>query len=517
VAVARRELQRALVASLAVHVLALGAWIGVFSPTSQREIELVDIEMAPPPPKAEALPAEVAKPPEQDQGAKTDESEPASTAPSEPGEHVADAGIDAPPDAAIDAPIDARPKRPDAAVDAAPDAPVDAEPVNVALDDAAPPELAAADAGTDDAAQLAGGSATGPGSGVGSGPGGPSVDGGALATMEGSGSGVPGATDEPAVEGAPTTAGTAANLLAYFPQGHVVTALIRFDRLRNTEWQAQTERLLQPMPDYQLLFGTKDAKISDKLETLVISSPRPRDVTATTLVGRTLLARSDLRDLLAAVSPVTWSAAKGGLLGKRTGKLFNNDKRVFLSPFKGWFLLAPPDDLPNLTAPAKGKLDAIEATGKLPPWLAGIRKIESESGDQRGPALVMTIALGGKRIDLKDSDFGLGITTVPMPDRVSLAMELVKQGWLVRGNMSFASDAQAAELIAAAQQVQQRIADSHAIQLVIGKPVAHVVANLSFARTGPRVSYATSISIADARAILAAAAVQLDQYFGRAP
>ena len=91
---------------------------------------------------------------------------------------------------------------------------------------------------------------------------------------------MPGLTDEPAVAGAPTTAGTAANLLTYFPAGHVVTALIRFDRLRGTEWAIQAERLLRPMPDYQVLFGPRDAKLVDKLETLVISSPRPRDATA---------------------------------------------------------------------------------------------------------------------------------------------------------------------------------------------------------------------------------------------
>jgi hypothetical protein len=38
---------------------------------------------------------------------------------------------------------------------------------------------------------------------------------------------------------------------------------------------------------------------------------------------------------------------------------------------------------------------------------------------------------------------------------------------------------------------------------------------LSLARTGARVSYATSLAIADARTLLAAAAVALDQYFRR--
>ena len=37
---------------------------------------------------------------------------------------------------------------------------------------------------------------------------------------------------------------------------------------------------------------------------------------------------------------------------------------------------------------------------------------------------------------------------------------------------------------------------------VIGKPIVRVIGNLAFARNGPRVSYATSISIADARALL---------------
>jgi hypothetical protein len=250
----------------------------------------------------------------------------------------------------------------------------------------------------------------------------------------------------------------------------------------------------------------------------VISTPAPRDATATTLVGRTAMGRAGLRAFLAAAMPVTWSTVKGGLLGKRTGRVFPGDKRVFLSPFRTWFLLAQPRDLGALTAPAPGDLDAIEAKGKLPAWLAGIRKIELESGaDQRGPALVLTLALGGKRVELGDDDFGLGIKSLPTPERVSLAMELVKQGWLVRGNMRFATGKAATEFIAAVETARERVGDSTAIQMVIGKPLARVIANLSFARTGGRVSYATSISIADARAILAATAQQLDSYYGPQP
>ena len=151
---------------------------------------------------------------------------------------VIDAGIDAPVDAPPDARPDARPRP-----DAAPDAPL----------------VAIADAGADDAAQVAvaddAGVAVattdvGSGSGSGAGSGSGSAD---VIAMVGSGSGSDGSgsrlggrirlrlglaapTPRPRrrVDGAPTTAGTAANLLAYFPAGHVVTAMVRFDRLRGT-------------------------------------------------------------------------------------------------------------------------------------------------------------------------------------------------------------------------------------------------------------------------------------------
>ena len=111
----------------------------------------------------------------------------------------------------------------------------------------------------------------------------------------------------------------------------------------------------------------------------------------------------------------------------------------------------------------------------------------------------------------------LGLGSVPTPERISLAGDLVPPGWPVRRHLRFASDAAAAELVTAVQKIQQRVADSYAIRLVLGKPVARVIANLAFARNGARVSYATSMSIADARALLTFASLQLDQYFGRAP
>jgi hypothetical protein len=586
-------IRRALIISVAVHIVLVIVVLKFHPDPLVSEPELVDIEIAPTPLPVEALPEEVARMLEEGSGsagelATDEETAAAAEKLLHPDEYIridagmeVDAPIDAPPDAPPDARIDAPPDaRPDAKppVDAKPDAPIDAPDAEPTLD--AGEVVAQSDAGGDDGGALAvndaGGDAAevaatldagasdagevastldagaavatidagtldagaiaaatidaGTGSAGGSGSGGTDIAGtgsgsgtgsqgnlgsGSIAMENGSGSGVPGQTNEPAVDGAPTTAGTAANLLAYFPKGHVVTALIRFDRLRGTEWAAATERLLHPMPDYQVLFGTGDAKITEKLDTLIISTPRPRDAAATTLVGRTSMERAALREFLSASTPITWSGSKGGLLGKRTGRTFKGDQRVFLSPYKGWFFLAQPDDIQGLTVGAKGDLDAIEAKGKLPPWLAGMRDIEKESNgaEPKGPSLVVTLQLPGERIDLQGNDFGLGIKTFPTPTRVTLAMELVKQGWLAHGNMTFSSERAAKEFVTDVTLVKQGVADSYVIKKVLGKPVVRVIDNLSFARTGGRVSYSTSVSIGDARSILNALGAQLDVYF----
>ena len=540
----------ALYISLVLHVVVVAAVVHWLKPSEEHHVELVDIEVAPAAPKAEALPAEVARQVEQAEEDHAAEAAAAAAAErdhlaTEPGEGASDAGVDA-------APIDA--------------APIDAAPVDAAL-------VARADAGRD-AAQLAigdagaigdaneavangsnGSGSTGSGSngsdvatgsgsagegsgsghadlvGFGSGSGdalgtGSAGSGSPAATMTVSGSGVAGMDNQPAVDGAATTAGTAANLLAYFPAGHTLAVLVRFDRLRGTEWSLAAEELFRPMPDYQSLFGSRNAGIADKLDMLVISTPRPRDAAATTLVMQTHLPRSSIRDLLSSTStPIAWSASRGGALGKRSGKLFAGDKRVVISPWQGWYVLAQPEDLGAITTASAGSVDATVASGKLPAWLSSLRTITKESGDdKKGPALVLTVgdppsntgpAKSGR---YKLPEVGLGVSSLPVPQRISLAMELVKQGWLVRGNIVFTNEADAAELETTLNDLKTRITDSHILSGILRKQhVLNIVTGLSLARTGTRISYATSISIGDARAILAAAAQTLGGYFGQVP
>jgi len=246
--------------SVALHLVIAMVWWLTVRPEEKRETVTVDIEMAPEPPKAEALPAEVAKPPESAPEAPQEST--ATTPPEEAHDDEAlalhDAGVDAAPDAAVDAGVKKKP-RPDAGIDAGIDAaaPMVAEGEDAGAGDDGGALAATSDAGGDllalaDAGVPLGGDAgtqvaaiesgSGVGSGVGTGSGEGSGVAGAIET--GSGSGAPGVDTQPAVAGAPTTAGTAANLLSYFPPGHQVTALIRFDRLRNTEWAEPAEKLL---------------------------------------------------------------------------------------------------------------------------------------------------------------------------------------------------------------------------------------------------------------------------------
>src|SRR5262245_52615065 len=81
----RTPLRRALAASVVLHAVALVAW-WMIAPAAARDAELVDIEVAPTPPRPEALPPEVARPPLEQRSGHEDDREPASTAPSQPGD-----------------------------------------------------------------------------------------------------------------------------------------------------------------------------------------------------------------------------------------------------------------------------------------------------------------------------------------------------------------------------------------------------------------------------------------------
>jgi hypothetical protein len=497
-----RWLRRACALSLALHVVVAAAlWWWISTHEELGAASPVDVELAPEAPQAQKLAAEKEAEEklaaaEQAMAAGWQQQKP----PDEPGDYAIDAGV---PDAGVVS--DARVRRRDAGDLDAGD--LDAGDLDAGALDANDEMFATA--GGDGGAPISDDGGAGDGGvevavGV-------STDGGAPTTP---------VSDDDAIGVTATSVapGTGANLLSYFPKGHVVTLLLRFDRLRGTEWAPATEAVLAPMPDYQTIIGDRPVHIADVFDTLVISTPSPRDVEATTLVGRSVMAPADLRALLDHDgAPVAWSPASGGALGRRRAgaRVFPGDRRVFLSPFAGWIVLAQPGDLGTLTRPGHGDLDTLVAPdAALPDWLRRVHTIESESGTPTGPALVLTMSALAGRYDLPD--IGVGVTSLPAPERITLALEIDAHGFVVRGNLRFATDADAAEAAASLTKIHDSVMDSRLLREVLSQAHAlNVIKGLSVVRTGKRVSYATSLSIADARALMALAAKMVGDYYGQ--
>jgi hypothetical protein len=130
----------------------------------------------------------------------------------------------------------------------------------------------------------------------------------------------------------------------------------------------------------------------------------------------------------------------------------------------------------------------------------------------------MTLALDGSTVSTGPFELAIGIKDVQLPVRVSLAMELVAQGWIARGNMRFKHESQAQAFITQVQTVQSRILGGASMyEKLVGKAAINMTKNFQFARTGARVSYTTSMSIADMRALFAVAAMQMDARYKTTP
>ncbi|MEZ4403906.1 MAG: hypothetical protein R3B06_28035 [Kofleriaceae bacterium] len=513
----------AVVLSLVVHgVLLQGLRCGA-RPPQVRTPPAFAIDIAPTPRQAEALPPEqaLAATVPAPAPAATDPIAPAPVPPAAPdGFGLVDAGVDA---LVVDAgaPPDARRRR-DAGPDAAapPDAGADAPAVATADGDAGvdAPAVATADGDAGGAGDLDAGALAAAGDG-----GVPSDGGGGVALGGGDGDAGAGgdggvATAGPA-DGAGAIAarpsdGTAADLRVYFPAGHIVSVLVRLDRLRDTEWAPQVDKVFAPMPDYRSLVGDSQVALVDSFETLAISTPAPRDAAATTLVVRARLAPPVLRDLLDAPdAPVAWTPVVGGVLGRRqpSPRVFAGDRRVFLQWRPGWTALAQPRDLGGLLAPRAGALDVAAPADALPAWLDQVGGIEAVAGEPTGPALIATAAgVFPARLPIP---YGSG-ADLPGPDRATVTLEIDARGFHVAGNVRFPDEAAAAAAADTIARLRAEILDDTVTAFALGQAGAlNAIKGLTLQRTGRRLAFATSLSIRDARALLVVVATLVDTYF----
>ncbi len=309
--------------------------------------------------------------------------------------------------------------------------------------------------------------------------------------------------------------GATANLLAYVPKAERVAVMIRFERMRGTEWIRHTEAVLEPMPDYQLLFSQSAVKPGDAIDTLVISSSSPRDVTATTLgVKVASWPAARLRAYINRPSaPVRWSAVRGGVLGRRLKSrlALARDKRVFLMPYPGWVVLARPAYLGALLGRSSASMaTSVAPIAELPQWLARIRNIEREAGlGKSGPALLLTMNGFQKTLSVPLAG------KLPGPERITLALEVATKGFYVRGELRFATPAIAKTFLREIEQFKSTFVGTSVGKRVLGQVHAYnALAQLSLKQGGRTVGFSTSISISDGRLMMQLAAAQTRRVFG---
>jgi hypothetical protein len=477
-----RRSKRSLYAGLGASLLAHGAAFGMLllgggEPESNGAADpvlLVDIDLAPEPPPAEPPPDQADEP-----ATEPEIAQPAA---------IVDTTTPAPPDEPDDAIAEVMP---DAGL---PDGTAIAE---TQLPDAGVPGA--------DAAMLATVTADA----------GPSGDSMAVAAV-GSDAGVSGdagtAVASGSNSGEPVRVWSDVDFSPYVPSGDRVSVMMRLDRLRGTEWAERADKILSPMPDYEMIIGDRKLTMADEFEMLLMSSSDPSEVWATTVVGRGKSDGAGIRKFLDnGKSPVEWSTARGGAVGRRTRLADKQDNRVYLMPFPDWVVLARPQHLPKLLEPrtATNIDSAVAKDSDLPSWLAKVRTIEALAGSEtEGPAIVVSAQ------DLPASFEIPRVGKLPGPQRLSMGLEVNARGFLVRGVLEFDSADTATKFERDLEAARKRLLDSYVSRaLLLNLHGYNALKGLSLERRGRKISYATSISISDGRAMSEVAAAWAQAFY----
>jgi hypothetical protein len=315
--------------------------------------------------------------------------------------------------------------------------------------------------------------------------------------------------------------GASSDLRAYSPAGDKIAVLVRYDRLRGTPWAALADDIIAPMPDYRSIVGDRKVALADLFQSLLISTRNPTRVWATNMVARTHMAPAEVRRFLDhPLQPVTWQPVRGGALGRREPSevKLDRDHRVYLMPSPGLVVLTASRHLGVLVEPAASvghtDLNAARAVETdLPLWLSRARAVENEAGIDSSVIAVVTV--GGLRSDeVAIPEMG----KVPTPERFSLALEMVKVGFYVRGTLAFGTPQLAEEFEVRVNEGRKRLLASGLSQLMLRNLHAyHALKGLTLRRRGQLVTYATSISNADARAGMRLAAEWARRFFENPP
>ncbi len=324
--------------------------------------------------------------------------------------------------------------------------------------------------------------------------------------------------------------GASADLRTYAPQSDKIAVLLRYDRLRGTPWAALADAIVAPMPDYRSIVGDRKVSLADMFQSLLISSRNPTNPIATNLVARTHLSPAEIRRFLNhPAQPVTWQPARGGMLGTRGDSELKHerDRRVYLMPLPGMVVLTaprhlgvlvepgqPPGNAPGNSTGTAPSTDSLRAADNdLPGWLSRARSVDNEAGVDSDVIAVVTVG-GLRRDEIAVPEFG----SVPTPVRFSLALEMAKVGFYVRGTLAFATPELARQFEMQVNQGRKQVLGNRFTQLMLRNFHAlHALEGLTLRRRGQLVTYATSISNADAKAGMKLAADWTRRFFETPP
>ena len=323
----------------------------------------------------------------------------------------------------------------------------------------------------------------------------------------------------PSAEAAPLDP-TRVNLATQVPGRARLIAFIRADRLRSTPYAAGLEAALAPTPDYRALLAGSGLALADAFDTVVISTPDPRDVTATFLAVKVRGDEAALREKLAGPASrarMIWETRPGGLVGVPQVHA-PKDPRLVVSPEAGWLALARPEDVPVLLAaaqPTSLPVDAAAtattaAAGAPPAWVHALARLET-SASVSAPDVIAIIGLAdlGSRLDQLPG-------SPPAPTTGTFAIALDKQLVEVSGTLTFASPSDAARFIASATDARTLALDGFMAKgLLRSVGALGIVESMVLTANGAEVVVTTHASPAELTELLAAAARWTQSFFSR--
>lgn len=218
----------------------------------------------------------------------------------------------------------------------------------------------------------------------------------------------------------------AEDLRAIGPASTNVTIILRGPLLAKSPHRDGVDTLLSALPDYHTLLDGTGLHPFDDLDALMISTPDPRDVTATFLAARH---RGNPR--IVALS----SRSLGGL-----------DPRQFYALGADLMLLGRPDDLTKIAAAVQHPTDPPDEGTR---WLLALQRFDDAAKDA---AFLLTIADLPALIRVKG-----GVLPLPRTIRLAMSAEGAPATRLV---LSFDDERQAVTFAVSWPDVKEKVADS---------------------------------------------------------